>query len=52
MEIVATGRLRLDIDDISEELYQLLLVEFKKQFGEAYFTEWEISAEKVKDEED
>jgi len=49
---IATGRLRLDIEEIPKELYQLLLAEFTKQFGDAYYTEWEISAEKVEESED
>jgi len=49
---IATGRLRLDIEDIPEDLYQLLLREFINQFGEVTYTEWEISAEKLEDGED
>ena len=38
-------KVRLDIDLISEELYNLLLEEFKKQFGDVgTFEEWELTA--------
>ena len=38
-------RLYLDISDISEELYDLLLAEFSRQHGyDLRFDNWEISA--------
>ena len=44
-------RVRLDIDLIPKELYQLLLKEFRDQLGEEYYYfDWEISAEKEEEE--
>ena len=40
------AQVRLDIDLIPEDLYRLLLEEFRRQFGEADYSEWEITAEK------
>lgn len=40
-------KVRLDIDMISEELYDQILSEFRQQFGkEFYYTEWEFLAVK------
>ena len=40
---------RLDIDLIPESLYQDILNEFKQQFGEGIYDEWEITAVTNKD---
>ena len=38
-------KVRLNIDDISEELYDMLLAEFRKQFGREFdYTEWNLNA--------
>lgn len=39
-------QVRLDIDLIPEDLYRLLLEEFRNQFGEGVYGVWEITAEK------
>lgn len=39
-------RIKLNIDDISKELYDKILEEFRKEFGEGHFDNWEISADK------
>jgi hypothetical protein len=39
-------KVEIDIHRISDELYDLLLKEFRKQFGEGYYDEWIITAEK------
>lgn len=41
--------IKVDIDLISEECYNFLLKEFRYQFGEGYYTDWEITA--VREEE-
>jgi len=38
----------LDIEEISEELYQLVLEEFKMQYGKGYYGNWNITAERTK----
>ena len=36
---------RLDIDIISDELYDLILAEFRKQYGKDFdYTEWDFIA--------
>jgi len=50
MEIMAKIRVRLDIDLISEELYQVLLAEFTRTFGEGYYDNWVITADKEEKE--
>ncbi len=39
-------RVILDIDEISKGLYDKVLGAFIEQFGEGYFDNWEISADK------
>lgn len=38
-------KVRLNIDDISDSLYDMLLAEFRKQFGKEFdYTEWKFIA--------
>ena len=37
-------KVRLNIDDIPENLYKALYKEFKRQHGNKYFDEWNITA--------
>lgn len=45
-------RVRLDIDLIPEPLYQMLIEEFKRQHGNAYYESWDLYADKVLEEDD
>ena len=40
----------LDIDLITDELYDAILKEFKIQHGEGFYVDWVITATKEKDE--
>jgi hypothetical protein len=43
-------KIRLNIDDISEDTYQNILFDFREQFGKDFFyDEWEITAIKQKE---
>jgi len=41
----------LDIDEIPERLYQDILKEFQRQYGEGYYGDWIFSALKEEVEE-
>jgi len=43
-----TTKVQLDIDLIPEELYYALLKEFRRQNGEGFYIDWEVTAEKEK----
>ena len=40
-------RVRLDIDTIPDSLYESLLNEFRKQHGDANYTEWELTTREL-----
>lgn len=44
-------RVKLDISYISDELYEAVLRELRAVHGNALFENWEISADKVENEE-
>lgn len=37
----------LDIDNIPDDLYELILAELKRQHGEGYYDQWSIKAKKL-----
>jgi hypothetical protein len=45
-------RIYIDVNEIPDELYEMLLNEFKRQGGNGSYYEWSLSAVKEVDEED